>query len=156
MTEFKIKNKYLIGLCDWLSSLQLAGQQSRSRTKFVDLCIPRIAEIEMKKKAVTEKYVKKDENGTWLKKEIEKRVFWDIPDEKLDEFNSEFDAISEEFFAIEVNENKTKLQEIKKIVLTTDYKFGPGENDSIPVKQYKIKLAAEYDKWYEAFEQLEI
>ncbi len=157
MNEFRIQNRYLIGLCDWLSSLQLPGQDSRERTKFVDLCIEKISEIEIKRKETIDKYVKKDEKGNWLKKEIEGRHFWDIDENKLDEFNKEFDAISLEEFVIKIEDgNKSKLTKVRDLVLKTDYKFGPSDSDPIPTKQYKLRLAADYDHWCEAFEKLTI
>lgn len=156
-TELRIKNKYLISLCDWLSILQLTGKDSRQRTLFVDICIPRINEIGKKRNEITDKFVAKDAEGKWIKKEIEGRTFWDIPENKLDEFNKEFDAVSEEEFVVEIDKgNKIVFSKIKDLVLNTTQLFGPGENDPIPIKQYKLRLASDYVKWCEALEKLKI
>ena len=150
--KLKIKNKYLISLCDWLNNLQLIGEYSRERVHFIESCIARINEIESKKKEITAKYVEKDKDGNWMKKQIGERFFWSIPDDRIDDFNNEFNAIGEEEFIMEIENGEVDLRKIRKLILETDYKFGPAENDSIAVKQYKARFTNDYVKWCESFE----
>ena len=35
--SFKIKNRFLVGLANWLTELRLHGEQTRERTRFVEV-----------------------------------------------------------------------------------------------------------------------
>lgn len=158
MTSFKIKNKYVLGLASWLNDLQLYGKESRERTRFVSVLSERLAETDKFRNSMVEKYVEKGEDGKSKTKVGDDGVeVWDIKAEELPKFEKEYNELMDEDFVLDVLDgNKEKTKVVKDIVLNTDYKFGPKEGDSVQEKMAKIRQAAEYDKWCEAFEAVEL
>jgi hypothetical protein len=156
MASLAIKNRHLVGLCTWLQGLALAGKESRERTRFVDLCIPRISELEGLKGQVVEKYCLKNEDGS--RKTIEKdgRIHWDIPADQEAAFRKDLEELENEEFLIDLLDgNISKVNTVRNLVLNTDFKFGPAEEDDEAERDAKVRLAHDYSEWCIAFETLE-
>ncbi len=157
MKNFKLKNRFLSSLVSWLQLQQLAGKESRERTRFVRVCQERLQEVNEFYKEIANKLVEKDEKGEFkTRKEGNELVY--VFKEKKDEedYLKELGDLHNEEFVLEINNsNKEQLKVVKNLVLNTEYKFGPKEGDSIALKQMDIKMANEYDLWCSAFEDLD-
>ena len=90
---------------------------------------------------------KKDKDGT--------EVYTFVTKKEEEEYVKEIDDLNDEEFKIELTEiNKEMLTEIKKVVLDTDYKFGPKENTPRVEIVKQIRLANEYEEWCQSFEKI--
>lgn len=161
----KIKNRYLRELGNWLVGMSLAGNDSRQRTRFIELIYPRIKEIEEELKAVDKEVkdkAKKDGKGELVRLNERQKVGadgkvvmdkdgkpvmeWDldISPEDLQKINDDLEKYMDEEFVIDVlDSNKEKVRIVKQIILNTDHKF-TGRDAII------------YNQWCEAFEAVEI
>ena len=153
---FKIQNKYLSSLAQWLQLLVLDGRKSRERTRFVKLLQDRLKEVNGFYQGLIEKYVKKDKNGRYKTRLVDGvQVFkFETKKDEKDYIKEVEDLFSEEFKLDLTEVNKEMLIVIKDIVLNTDYKFGPKENETSEQQRVSIRLAEEYDKWCQSFENL--
>jgi|GEM_PF-1728008 len=156
MANLALKNQHLVGLCTWLQGLSLAGKESRERTRFVALCIPRISEIEGLKGQLVEKYCEKNEDGSRKTVEKDGRTHWDIPADQEAAFRKDLEELDNELFIIDLLDgNISKVKTVRELVLNTDYKFGPTEEDDELERDAKVRLAHDYSEWCIAFEMLE-
>lgn len=154
---FKLKNRYVLGLATWLNDQSLAGKDSRERTKFVTLLAAHLNETDKDRVELLKKYAEKDEKGEFKMKEENGKQVYDLLPDKLVEFGKEYSELLDEDFIIDILEgNKSKFETVKRIVLDTDYKFGPRENDTPEEKDERVKLMNQYDLWAEAFEEVKI
>jgi len=163
MQTLKIKNRYLRELGNWLVTLELAGNECRQRTRFIDLIIPRIKEIDDEFKKIDQRIkdcAKKDKKGELVKlnerqkldrdgkpmmgKDGKPVMEWDldVPQEEIEKVNVELIKYLDEEFVIDVlDSNKEKVRITKEIILNTDKKFTGAD-------------AVIYNAWCEAFEAL--
>lgn len=157
MNNFILRNKYLLGLANWLNELQLIGRESRERSKFVSGLSVKIKEIEDLRLELIKEYSTKDEKGNQnIRIENEKQVF-DVPQEKIKEINERYLQILEKDFSLEITEdNKSSMNLIRDLIINTNYVFGPKEGTSELEKENKIKQANAYVVWVEAFEKINI
>jgi hypothetical protein len=158
MASLTLKNRHLVGLCTWLQGLSLAGKESRERTRFVAICIPRIEEVERLKNDLGTRYCAKNQkDGSLELLDIDGRKHWSIPTEKQADFRKEHDELENEDFLIDLLEgNIAKVKTVRDLVLNTDFKFGPAEDDSEDERAAKVRLAKDYEEWCVAFEALTV
>lgn len=152
---FKISNQNLISLVRWLNLINLSGNESRERTKFIQLAESRIREIEENRINIVKKYANKnddgtprivhdseteDENGNIIKSGER----FDVPEESVGPMNTEFSAYLGEDWELDISDgNIAKFNTVKKIVLETTEKFSGS-------------LAQQYDEWCKAFESVNV
>jgi len=154
---FKIKNKNVVGLANWLNSLALGGKESRERTRFVKILSDHSAEVDAERIELAKKFSNTDKSGNPLTKKDGDKEIYDLDPSKMEEFVKEFNELMDEEFVMDVLEgNKSKLQAVKDLVLNTSYVFGPSEGDSNEERIKKVLQAQEYDVWCESFEAVEI
>lgn len=163
MASLKIKKGFVVGLASWLNELALSGRQSRERTRFVKDLIEEYKTVDLERIAIVESFASKEEDGQTFKKvstvdnsgkEIEG---YDIPDTDMPEVNKQIADLFQEDYIVDITEaNKERMAVIKDIILNTDYKFGPKEEDTLEEKQAKVRQAGDYDLWCEAFETIEV
>lgn len=140
--SFTLKNRYILGLGNWLMSLSLYGRESRERTKFVEILSEQLKETEAMRVEILKKYADKDETGELKLIEKDGQKNYHIADELLPEFNKEMNQYLDETFTVEGSGNSERLKKIKFIILDTNEKI-----DS--------KIAAEYSVWADAAELIE-
>lgn len=143
---FSIPRKYILGLGKWLQTLSLFGRESRERTKFVETLSEEIKESEQVRLEVLKKYADLDpetKEPIIIKNETDGSQHYQVPDEKISNFAEEMGKYLEEDFVISGEGNKQRLKNIKEIVLNTQEKIDPA-------------IAADYDKWCEALEKVEV
>lgn len=158
MTSFKLKNKYLVSLGSWLNELSLQGNESRERTRFVNMLIERINENEKFRTELLDKYVNKDESGQKKKttNPETKEEVWDISEHNMNEYIREYSELMEEDYVMDILEgNKQKLKVMKEAVLNTKYIFGPQEVDTPQEKLAKLRQMNDYEIWCQAFESVD-
>lgn len=164
---FALKNKFLSGLTQWLQLQGLAGRENRERMRFINILQDRLKEVNTFYQGLVQKLVEKDKKGQ-LKTKIRKQevigatgkpetreteVFSFADKKTEDEFIKEINDLYDEDFKLDKTEqNKEMLEAIKKILLDTDYKFGPKEGSSNEEKIRDIRIAREYVDWCKAFE----
>jgi hypothetical protein len=141
MTTLKLPKKDLQALGNWLASLSLTGKQSRARTRFISLLQEALTRFEADRKAILEEICNKNEDGTpkIVKDEKTGAENYDIPDNKLAEFNKEVNDLYGEDAELTGPETTPIFLLIKDIVLNYDGKIAPSE-------------AVAYNNWCEAFE----
>lgn len=137
----KLKSKYIKGFMDFLMSLELAGKQSRMRTRFCKLLDEKMVQMENERFELIQQFGKKDEIGELLQSEDDKgnKVYQidDIPN-----FTKELNILmNEDFYIDETMERKEMLMTIKDLVLDCELTF-KGED------------AIAYDIWCEAVEEI--
>lgn len=153
----KIKNRYLVGLGSWLQEQQLSGRESRERTRFVTLLQEQLNDVDKHRNEILEKYVGKDDKGNWKTVVDNGKEKLDVPADQEEAFFKEIEDLMDEEFVLDLLEgNKQKIRTVKDILLNTDYKFGPREGDSAEEREARIRQAADYEKWCEAFEAIEL
>ena len=155
---FKLKNQYLSGLVQWLELQELEGKRNRERIRFINLLRTRLKEVQGFLNSLIDKYVQKDEKGHYkVKKEKDNEFFEFETEENKKKYIEEVNDLYNEEFKIELTElNKEMLAVIKDIVLNTNYKFGPKENDTLQEKMTNIRIAYEYNEWAKSFEEIKI
>lgn len=145
-TALKIKNKHLMSLCQFIAALPLGGQESRERTRFIEVVSPRITEMEAERVSLLKKYAEKDDKDQPIMVEDTKtgRTSYDLGDEGMASFTKEYEDYANEEFVLDILDgNISKVKTIKNLVLNTDEKFNGA-------------TAAEYDAWCQAFEALSL
>lgn len=161
-STLRIQKKYLVGLSSWLNRLALSGAQSRYRTRFMRDIADVLKEFEAERKEIVEKYVVKEvkDNGkeVWKQTVDNGQPVWEIQKDKEQLFADEVNELLAEDFVLVINEeNQAKIACIKDILLNTDYKFGPEQDEKNPmVVMQRIKEANDYDVWCEVFEGLKV
>lgn len=140
---FSIKRKYLLGLGTWLQKLSLQGQESRNRTKFIETIAEELKENEATRLEIIKKYAVLGEDGepVLVTKEDGSKNY-DIPDDKLPEFQKEWIAFLDDVYSLGGPGMETRLKTMREIVLNTTEKIDPS-------------IAVDYDAWCEAFENIE-
>lgn len=153
---FKIKNRFLTGLVQWLQLQSLSGKESRERTRFSVICQERVKEVNGFYSALIEKFVEKDTKGHFKTREQEGVQIYSFKTKKEEEeYIKEVNDLFEEEFKMENTPlNKEMLVVIKNIVLNTDYKFGPKDSETPVQKQASVRTANEYEQWCQAFENI--
>lgn len=142
----------------WLQNLSLPGPDSRERTKFVDILLKQIAKIAGRKLELLKKYASKDSEGdpSIILSEDGKKVY-DVPKESVDSLNKEYNEHLQSDLVLDVTGSaKENFQNVRRIILFTDYKFGPGEKDEGTVRALKMKQAMDYAEWCNALEAVQI
>ena len=141
---FKIQKKYILGLGNWLNSLSLVGRESRERTKFVEMLAEDSKENELMRVELVKKYAETDATGELVIVKDEKEgEHYNIPDDKMSEFQKEMMKYLDEDFVIQGEGNKQRLNTVKSIVLDTQEKISG-------------QFAVQYDAWCDAFEKMEV
>jgi hypothetical protein len=155
--SLKIQNRFLVGLGSWLNDQQLSGRASRARTRFVEDMQVELNHIEADRVKMLEGLADKDENGAPKKEKDEAtgQEKYVISDEAAAKFAQEYSALLTEDCIIDITDaNRERMDEIKGIVLNTDYRFGPQEGDSDAVRQMRVRQMNDYPHWCEAFEAM--
>lgn len=149
MKVLKIKNKYLIGLASWLNEQILPGKLSRERSRFIEILSEQLQRVEKDRIELVKKYAKKDDKEQPIVEDSK----YVIEDEVS--FNKEYDELINEEFMIDITPStELRYAIIKKMVIDTDYKFGPKLEDSDAEKMAKIRQMQDYEKWCECFENI--
>lgn len=159
MPKFSIKYNDIVPICNWLNELMLWPVESRARTKFIDILNRQLNEyFEKERQELIRKFTNKDTEGNPLIIiDSNGRRLYDVPKEKSDELNKEYQKLTDESYIIEIDDkNLGMFKFLKKIILNPDFRFGPREGDAQNVKVQKIQLANAYDHWAKMFEMLDI
>jgi len=126
-----------VGLGSWLNDQQLSGRESRARTRFVEDMQVELNHIEADRIKILESVADKDENGA-PKKETDEATGQEkfiLSAEAQTEFVHEYSALMSEEWVVDVTDaNRDRIEEVKGIVLNTDYRFGPQEGDNDAVR----------------------
>ena len=155
---WKLQNRYLSSLVQWLELQELEGKQNRERIRFINLLRERLKEMTGFINTLVDKLVEKDKSGhPKTIKENGVDVFSFKNKQDKEKYIKELNDIYNEEFKLELTElNKEMLGIIKDIVLNTKWKFGPREDDNPQQKINNIRIAYEYEKWAKSFEELKI
>lgn len=151
---FRIKNRFVFGLADFLGTTPLAGKESRERTKFIRLLSDHLMEVEKDRLEIIKRFTPLGPQGEpKTKKDATGKEVYDVPKDKSGDYDKEYNELMDEEFVLDILEgNKSKFETAKKLVLETTQKFGPSPEDPAVVKEFKFRQAAEYVEWCEAFE----
>lgn len=154
----KIKKLHLVGIASWLNEQQLAGKESRERTRFVGILAKEVEEFNKERNEIVNKYAEKDEKTGKPKTIVDNGTEnFDIKKDKLEAYTKEMVDLQDEEFVLDIGEgHKSKIKTVKDILLNTDYQFGPKEGDDPKEKEAKLRQAGDYAVWCEYFEALEI
>lgn len=151
--EFKIKKAYLLGLGNWLNDQSLSGRESRARTRFVEILQEELNTIEKDRIALLDANADKDESGNPKMEEGEGGKHYVLSAEAQEKVATEYTDMLHEDWILDVTEaNRETVQLVKKIVLDTDYRFGPRENDSPATAQMRVRQMNDYPQWCAAFD----
>jgi len=150
---FKLRNKYLSSLSQWLELQSLTSKENTYRIGFITLLQNKLKEIKVLYSNIIESYVEKDKKGNYKTKEENGVQVFSFKDEKdkedyLKELTDEYEK---EFTIEETDENKEIMKAIKDIVLNTTYKFGPKPESDKQEQMRDIRIAYEYEEWKKAF-----
>jgi hypothetical protein len=135
----KMYNYEAEAFAQFLLTLELAGKQSRMRTKFCKILGDKMKDVDDDRVALAKEYAKKDANGEpmMITREDGSQVF-DMED--LDAFNREYFILTrEELIVDETPERADMINTIKDVVLNTD-------------KIFSGQDAMLYDRWCEIVE----
>jgi len=152
---FRIKKKYLTLLAIFLEQQELSGKDNIARVKFLKIIKESLKEVFNKQNELMNKYIKKDLKGNFkIKKGNDGIDYFVFKNDKAREnYWKEMNKVYEQELTIrDIDKNKSMLDNIKRIIENTDYKFGPNENDDAQTKQMKIRMSYEYPEWIKAFE----
>lgn len=159
MKALRIKKSELVVLARWLNKQQLAGKQSRIRTRFVRDLADAMRQLEQERQAIIGSYVekKKTKKGEEWKTTVDNGVkVWKVSPEKREALNKELaDLYAEDWVMDCTPETEEKLLTIKDILESTEYIFGPAPDDEPETAQQKIQEANSYEVWCRAFEALD-
>lgn len=101
------------------------------------------------------RYCPKDKQGQFKVRNEGGVLVWDIPKDKLTDYQKEYNEIMDEEFKLDISESlKDVALIVGNIVRNTDYEFGPKPEDTNETKQLKMIQAEQYNEWCEAFEKL--
>lgn len=150
---FKLENKYLSSLSQWLELQSLSSKENSHRIKFVIILQDKLKNIKEVYASIIEKYVEKDKNGQYKTEKDGDLVVFAFSDEKkkeayLKELTEKYD---EEFIIEETEDNKEMLETIKNIINNTTYKFGPRPESDKQERMRDIRIAYECEKWKKSF-----
>ena len=153
---FKLKIKYVEGLVRWLKEeLILSSEESRVRTKFANLLWDYLNRLNPKKMEIIGKYANKDAEGNLITViNGEGKKMYDVPEEKMNEFNVEFNGFLEENLIIPVKENEELFKKAKQFILNSTYPFGVNPTDTGVIRIIRLELEDTYPIWCEALENL--
>ena len=150
---YKIQNKYTLGLAAWLNELELSGRDSRYRTRFVNILRDRVKEYQTERRSIISQFVEIDKDGKFKIRKEEGVDILDVKDDDREKLETQLQELEEEEFVVKIDAtNKNEFEAVKKLVLDTDYKFGPGENINELERQAKIRQADDYNEWCKTFE----
>lgn len=135
----KMYNYEIESFVAFLMTLELAGQKSRMRTKFVKLALDHLKEVENDRIDLIKEYVELDENNDPKTTEDENGLTrYEMRD--IDSFKAEYDILMSEKFVIEnLETNRNMLDLVKDAILNTNLVF-------------KGQEALQYDRWCEICE----
>lgn len=139
----KIKNYLIASLAQWLYNLPLSGEQSRQRTKFVELLWEQVRAIDQRRLEMVKSRAKLDTKGEPVIVEDEEgKKNFDIPEDERTKLELLYEEMLNEEFEISFDGNKAKIETIKEIILTTDFKFSG-------------KTAELYQEWFDLFNDVD-
>lgn len=137
----KIKNVEIEQFINFLLSFELAGKDSRLRTRFVRMLMDRQRLIDQEHLDLIKEYANLDENNIPKVIDVNGVKMYDMRDTIA--FNREYHILlSEEFIVEENEERKELLLFIKSLILDCD-------------KVFKDNEALEFDRWCEIVEEIE-
>ena len=149
---YKIAKKHLAGFIGWLDSLGgLSAYDNRERVEFSTMLNESVEQFKKDREALFESHVQKDENG----KNIEIEGDPQMKDKEAYEKEAVALSNSEAEFPIE-DDDVEFFKHLKKLVLETEYKFGPSYGDSTAEKFRKIVESKGYHEWAKTFDNLEL
>lgn len=144
-------------LQDWLSNQMLHGKESRARTRFINLILPRIKETEeVRLKLLTDcaKKQKKEQEVDGKKKEVEVPVYFDKEGKETtdqqkgvryviqdqEKFVKEYGEYLQEDLILDITPSTSEtIYGVRDLLLKTSYEF-------------KGRMAIRYDEWCEKLE----
>ena len=140
---FKIKNRFLSSLLQWLELQELEGKKNRERVRFINLLQERLKEVNSFFHSLIDKFVEKDEKGHYkIEENNGNQVFSFANKKEKGKYIKELNDLYDEEFKLDLTElNKEMLSVIKNIVLNTHDKFGPKKNDTPQQKAINIRVA---------------
>lgn len=156
--EFRLKNRFVHGLLNWLQILQLSGPESRERTRFVEMLVKHQGAVEKDRVSLLSKYANKDKEGdpSIILTDGGKKMY-DVPEDNLKELNEEYRKVLEKEFVMDITDlSRPNFQAVRQIVLYTDYKFGPVDGEPEQTRALRIKQSHDYLDWCKAFEEVEL
>ena len=119
----------LLDKANYLNSFNITGNDSRERSRFVELLKERTTEIEIERIKILEKYADKNDKGEFLKNKIQTRdennnltvtEEYRFANENIKKYQKEYDEYMEEDFIIDILEgNKSKIKKIKELLLNS-------------------------------------
>ena len=157
--ELRVKNAQIHEFCGWLNDLHLEPTISRVRTQFIERCKKHLNEyVEKERIEIIRKYANKDEEGNPIVIiDSTGRKLYDIPPEKNDKMNNEYNELLQGNFVVPIDENTTEMVKImKKVVLEPEYRFGPREGDAMNIRKAKVELSIKYHEWCKSFDELKL
>ncbi len=135
-----LKNRHLEFLAIYLNKFAIAGNESRQRSRFIEIMKERLEEIDKERIQMAEKNSKKDKDGKPIKIESEKGSSYDLSKEGLKLFQEEYNTYLNEEYIIDILEgNKEKVRKVKELLL----------NSTIPVIETDAILYNEICKVFE-------
>lgn len=155
MTALKLKKAFLVGLGNWLNDQPLTGRESRARTRFVAQLQTELNTIDKERVEALEKLAEKNEDGTVKKETGDNGEQYVLSPEAKEQAAKEYGEILGEDFIVDVTDaNRENIDVLKKIVLETDYRFGPREGDTPQQAAMRVRQMNDYPEWCEAFEAI--
>jgi hypothetical protein len=134
----RMLNRELKDFVQFLMNIELAGKQSRMRSRFVKVVADRLQEMEEFRMSLVEKYANKEPDGSIS---IVGSVY-DFPDDKRALFDTEYEEVlSEQFILDDTEERIDMLHTIKDAILNVETKFSGVS-------------ALQYDRWCDIVEAI--
>ncbi len=151
-TTLILKNRLLQFLISYLNKFELAGKESRMRSRFITITTERIIELEKERIRMLEEHSTKDKKGQSIKiksqrknefNNVEEYTEYDLSNDSMMLFRQEYSEYLNEDYIIDITEsNKKEINKIKEILL----------NSTLPVKGLEAIL---YDEICKSFEKIE-
>lgn len=141
----KLKNREIAGFVNFLLMLDLAGKQSRMRTRLAKLLDERSRLVDEERLEILKELAEKDENGQ-PKQETDEagNTIYVLSDEAKEKFNAEYAELMDEDCVIEeTEERRDMLLTVKEAVLNCDMKF-KGQDALLYDRYCEIVEAIEY------------
>ena len=152
---FTIKKAYFLGLGNWLNDLSLTGSASRARTRFVEQLQAQLQIIDKDRVAILETHADKNEDGTPKKEAGDNGEHYVLSEEASKAVAKEYSELLMEDYVLDITDaNRLQMESLRKIVLESDYRFGPREGDSPEIAQIRIRQMNDYPAWCDAFEAI--
>jgi hypothetical protein len=155
MTAFRIKKGQLVGLGSWLNEQQLSGRKSRERTRFVEDIQEELRQVEAARIALLEEHAEIDAEGKPVKEAVEGgQERYKLTEEATAEFQKAYSDLLSEDWIVDITEaNREQISTVSDIVLNTDYRFGPRDEEPSWQREARMRQMNDYPHWCEAFEQ---